>query len=134
MLTSLIHLQTSEKRQTIQLESIKGHSQSSKDVYKSHPILFHPDPCKPHYLITNASKYCWGATLCQYTPKSNSLDDLKHITSISGKFSDTQCNYAALVREAFAIYMSLKRFSFYLQDAEFTILCDHKPLEEFLKG
>ena len=31
-------------------------------------------------------------------------------------------NYAALVKEAFAIYLSFKRLSFYLQDAKCTIL------------
>ena len=50
------------------------------------------------------------------------------------QFVATQCNYAALVREAFAIYMSIKRLSFNLQDVECTILCDCKPLEQFLKG
>ena len=52
---------------------------------------------------------------------------------ISGKFSGTQWNYAALVREAFLIYMPIKRLSFSLQDAECPILCDHKSPEKFLK-
>ena len=48
-------------------------------------------------------------------PKSDILGNLKPITF-------TKHNYAVLVREAFAIYMSVKRHTFYLQDAECAIL------------
>ena len=55
------------------------------------------------------------------------------VTFILGKFSDTQCNYASLVRKVFSIYMSVKILTFYPQEAECTVLCDHKPVELFLK-
>ena len=67
-------------------------------------ILVYPDSNKPYYLFTDASKYFWGTTACKYTSKSNSIDDLKPITFISSKFLYTQYNYAAFVRESFAIY------------------------------
>ena len=51
------------------------------------------------------------AKLCQYTSKPDSLDDTKPMAFKSGKVSNKQCNYAALVREAFAIS---KKLSFYL--------------------
>ena len=38
----------------------------------------------------------------------------------------------ALTKEAYAIYMSIKRLSFYVMDAEVTIKCDHLPLKKFL--
>ena len=63
-----------------------------------------------------------------------SLDVLKPVTFISGKYLTTQCNHVDLVREEFTFYMSVKRLSLYLQDKECTILCNHKPCEKFLKG
>ena len=41
------------------------------------------------------------------------------------KNSDIQCNYIALVREAFTIYTPVKRLSFYLHNAKCTMLYDH---------
>ena len=85
-------------------------------------------------MFADTFKYCWGVTFCQYQSDSHTLGYFKPITFISGRFSGTKFNYAALVREAFAICMLVKRLSLYLQVAECTILCDHKPLEKFLKG
>ena len=78
-----------------------------KTCLQSPPILIHPDLHKPYFLFTDVSKNCWGATLCQHTSDSDpdNLQDLKPTTFISGKFSKKQCNYAALVREAFNIYI-----------------------------
>ena len=39
---------------------------------------------------------------------------------------------AVLTKEAFAIYMSVKKLSFYLTDAHILLRSDHKPLEKFL--
>ena len=77
-----------------------------------------------------------GATLCQHTSDSghDNVQNLKKIMFISWKFSKTQCNYAALVIEAFAIYRSVKRLSFFLQDAKCTILGDQKIPWEYFKG
>ena len=36
------------------------------------------------------------------------------------------------MKEAFAIYMSVKKLSFYLTDAQILLRSDHKPLDEFL--
>ena len=36
------------------------------------------------------------------------------------------------MKEAFAIYMSVKKLSFYLTDAQILLRSDHKPLEKFL--
>ena len=37
------------------------------------------------------------------------------------------------MKETFAIYMSVKKLSFYLTDATFLLRSDHKPLEKFLQ-
>ena len=51
--------------------------------------FIYPDPGKPYFLFTDVPKYCWVATLCQCTSKSDTVDDLKPITFICRKFSDT---------------------------------------------
>ena len=48
------------------------------------------------------------------------------------QFRGSQLNWAALTKEAYAIYMSIRRLTFYLTDAEITIKCDHLPLKKFL--
>ena len=51
---------------------------------------------------------------------------------MSGQFRGSQLNWAALTKEAYAIYMSIRRLVFYLSDADVTIKCDHLPLKKFL--
>ena len=99
-----------------------------KNALHSPPIAIYLDPNKPYFLFTDASKYSWGTTICQHTSNSDpdSLQNLTPIMLTSVKFSKTQWNFAALVREAFAIYIFVKRLSFFLQDAKCTIPCDKK--------
>ena len=52
------------------------------------------------------------------------------ICYVSGQFRGSQLNWAALTKEAYAIYMSIRRLVFYVADADVTIKCDHLPLEE----
>ena len=54
------------------------------------------------------------------------------ICYVSGQFRGSQLNWAALTKEAYAIYMSVCRLSFYVMDAEVTIRSDHLPLKKFL--
>ena len=54
------------------------------------------------------------------------------VAFVSGLFRGSQLNWAALMKEAFAIYMSVKKLSFYLTDAQILLRSDHKPLEKFL--
>ena len=41
-------------------------------------------------------------------------------------------NWTALTKEAYAIYTSVKKLSFYLTDAEIALRSDHLPLKKFL--
>ena len=51
---------------------------------------------------------------------------------MSALFRGSQLNWAALTKEAYVIYMSVKKLSFYLTDAEITLRSDHLPLKKFL--
>ena len=45
----------------------------------------------------------------------------------------SQLNWAALTKEAYAIYMSVKKLAFYLTDADVLLKSDHLPLKKFLQ-
>ena len=55
------------------------------------------------------------------------------ICYVSDQFRGSQQNWAALTKEAYAIYMAIRKLSFYITDAEVTIKCDHLPLKKFLQ-
>ena len=107
-----------------------------KDALITSPILKYPDPNKPYTLFTDASKYAWACVLTQEHDhekdgkvfKSNHL-----ITFASGLFKGSQLNWAALTKEAFAIYSSIKKLSFYLEDAEIILRSDHLYLKKILQ-
>ena len=55
------------------------------------------------------------------------------VAYVSGLFRGSQLNWAALTKEPFAIYMSVKKLSFYLTDADILLKSDHLPLKKFLQ-
>ena len=106
-----------------------------KEALCGEPVLKYADTSKPYTLYTDASKYGWVGVLTQphvmtVDGKSTTTDHL--VAFVSGLFRGSQLNWAALTKEAFAIYMSVKKLSFYLTDAQILLRSDHKPLEKFL--
>ena len=92
------------------------------------PILRYPDPKANYTLYTDASKYAYAGVLTQ------DIDGTDHpITYVSGLFRDSQLNWATLTKEAYAIYMSIKKLSFYIDTAKITVKSDHLPLKKFLE-
>ena len=51
---------------------------------------------------------------------------------MSGLFRGSHINWACLTKEAYAIYMSIKKLTYYLEDADITPRSDHLPLRKFL--
>ena len=99
-----------------------------KDYLQEAPILRYPDPAASYTLYTDASKYAYAGVLTQRQ------DDTDHpVAYISGLFRGSQLNWAALTKEAYAIYMSVKKLSFYLDSARITVRSDHLPLKRFLE-
>ena len=106
-----------------------------KTSLMTEPILTYPDPNLPYVLFTDASKYAWACVLTQ--EKTHVVDDkeiqiLHPITYMSGLFKGSQMNWACLTKEAYAIYMSIKKLAYYLEDADITLRSDHLPLKKFL--
>ena len=107
-----------------------------KEALMKEPILRYPNPKDPYILYTDASKYAWACVLTQ--PHWHKVGEPKTtvnhpITYVSGLFKGSQLNWAALTKEAYAIYMSIKKLNYYLEDAEIILMCDHLPLKKFLK-
>ena len=106
------------------MRSSNGH----QNVIKEAPILRYPDPEARYVLYTDASKYAYAGILTQ------TVDGTDHpIAYVSGLFRGSQLNWAALTKEAYAIYMSVKKLSFYLDSARITVRSDHLPLKKFLE-
>ena len=106
-----------------------------KEALCGEPVLQYADTSKPYTLYTDASKYGWAGVLTQ--PHITTIDGKSTTTDhpvafVSGLFRGSQLNWAALTKEVFAIYMSIKKLSFYLTDAQILLRSDHKPLEKFL--
>ena len=99
-----------------------------KEFLKQAPILRYPNPQASYTLYMDASKYAYAGMLTQHN------DGVDHpITYVSGLFRGSQLNWATLTKEAYAIYMSIKKLSFYIDTAKITVRSDHLPLKKFLE-
>ena len=95
-----------------------------KETLCTHPILWYLDPNKSYVLFTDASKYGWAGVLTQ---PYQEIDELNQSTAdvhssrwktvyhpvsyISGLFTGSQLNWAALIKEAYGIYISVRKLS-----------------------
>ena len=107
-----------------------------KETLCGEAVLKYADTSKPYTLYTDASKFGWARVLTQshttvIDGKSTTTD--YPVAFVSGLFRGNQLNWAALMKEAFAIYMSVKKISFYLTDAQILLRSDHRPMEKFLQ-
>ena len=87
-----------------------------KELLMEHPIL-------RYTLFTDASGIGWAGVLTQEFEDDKGKRKQYPICCVSGQFRGSQQNWAALMKEAYAIYMSVRKLSFYVTDAEVTIKC-----------
>ena len=104
-----------------------------KELLMQHPILRYPDQERLYTLFTDASGIGWAGVLTQEFEDDKGKKKQHPICYISGQFRGSQQNWAALTKEAYAIYMAIRKLCFYITDAEVTIKCDHLPLKKFLQ-
>ena len=102
------------------------------ELLMEYPILRYPDPKQGYILYTDASGIGWSGVLTQEHLDEKGKSKNHPICYVSGQFRGSQLNWAALTKEAYAIYMSVRRLSFYITNAEVTIRSDHLPLKKFL--
>ena len=99
-----------------------------KEFLQQAQTLRYPDPQASYTLYTDASKYTYAGVLTQHN------DGVDHpITYVSGLFRGSQLNWATFTKQAYAIYMSVKKLSFYIDTAKITVRSGHLPLKKFLE-
>ena len=117
-------------------------------------------PKKPYLLFIDTSKHCYSGTHTQastdesneallnllsntnpFTSVASQTQDLKFhsdsihpVAYISGSSMESQCRWLAISKEFFGIFMSTKQCSFYLQNVNFLVQCDHKLLQKIFTG
>ena len=72
-----------------------------------YPILRYPDPQKSYTIFTDASGIGWSGVLTQEHEDEKGRLKNHPICYVSGEFLGHQFNWAALTKEAYAIYMSI---------------------------
>ena len=79
-----------------------------RELLMEYPILRYPDPKKGYTVFTDASGIGWSGVLTQeYADEKGRLKN-HLICYVSGQFRGSQLNWAALTKEAYAIYMSIR--------------------------
>ena len=102
-----------------------------KDALYSAPILKYPDTTKPYTLYTDASKYGLAGVLTQkhsFTINGKEITMDHPVLYGSGLFHGSQLNWVALMKEAYDIYISIKKSTFDLTEHEIILRSDHLPL------
>jgi hypothetical protein len=104
-----------------------------KDSLTKIPLLVHPDVSRKLVLHTDASEYAIGACLQQPILESEDIlpgeSKEEPIYYLSHSLSKAQRKWSTFEREAYAVYYSIKKLNFYLENTEFIVRTDHKPLE-----
>ena len=103
-----------------------------RELLMEYPILRYPNPTQGYILYTDASGIGWSGVLTQEHLDDKGKANNHPICYVSRQFRGSQLNWAALTKEAYAIYMSVRRLSFFIMDVEVTIRSDHLPLKKFL--
>ena len=77
----------------------------------------------------DASKYSYSGILQQTRP---STEELAPVAYFSGNFDKTQVKWNMNTeKEAYVIYKSVKKFTFYITGVKTMVSSDHKPLKNF---
>ena len=79
------------------------------ELLMQYPILRYQDPTQGYVLYTNTSGIGWSGVLMQEHTDDKGKSKHHPICYISGQFHGSQLNRAALMKEAYAIYMAIKR-------------------------
>ena len=103
-----------------------------RELLTNFPILRYPDPSKDYTLFTDASKFGYAGVLTQEYEDSG-VKKYHPVCYISGQFRGSQLNWAALTKEAYAIYMFIRKLMFYITGHNIKVKSDHLPLKKFLE-
>ena len=100
-----------------------------KEAIIQAPILRYPDTTKLYIVYIDASDDACGAQLSQIHDGTEFP-----VSFLLHTFTDTQRRWSTPEQEAYGIYFTIKKWSYYLQGADIIVRNDHKPLARFLNG
>ena len=95
-----------------------------RELLTKYPILRYPGPNKDYTLFTDASKFGFMGVLTQEY-EDNGIRKYHPVCYVSGLFRGSQLNWAALTKEAYAIYMSVRKLTFYIMGHKVKVKSDH---------
>ena len=95
-----------------------------RDRLTTSPILAYPDFTLQFQIFTDASNYGIGAILSQVQNEKEVVISYK-----SRHLKPSELKYATIEKEALAVVFGIKQFKHYLQDNEFLVISDHRPLQ-----
>jgi hypothetical protein len=108
------------------LNSLQRHSfQTLKDKLSSSEVLHSPRYDRHFIISTDASEYAIGACLSQLNDDGIECP----ISFVSNKLTDTQCRWAVVEKEAYAIVYALEKFSTIVFNCRIVVYTDHNPLQ-----
>ena len=102
-----------------------------KEKLMENPVLISPQVDKDYVIHCDASKYSYSGILQQTRPGT---EELAPVAYYLGNFDKTQVKWNITKKEAYAIYKTVKKFTFYITGAKTTVFSDHKPLKNFFEG
>ena len=102
-----------------------------KEKLMENPVLISPQVDKDYVIHCDTSKYSYSGILQQTRPGT---EELAPVAYHSGNFNKTQVKWNITEKEAYAIYKSVKKFTFYITGVKTTVFSDHKPLKKFFVG
>lgn len=100
-----------------------------KKALCTEPILAYPDFDLPFVLYTDASNYGIGAILAQQHPDGT----IRVVSYASRSLHGAEKQYAPTHKEALAVRWAAEKYRAYLIGRHFTIMTDHKALEQLDK-
>ena len=84
-------------------------------------------------VFTDASDQAAAAIVMQEYTEDRETKEMP-IAYLSMQFSDTQFKWSTVVKEGYTIYYAVKKWRYYLEDAEILLKSDAKSLQKFLAG
>ncbi len=94
-------------------------------------VLMYPDPTKPFYLWTDASKRGLGACLMQ-KDKSLKKKPFHPVGYASRSLLDRETRYTATEMESLAVVFALQYWKYVIHGCNVTVVTDHQALKHLL--
>jgi hypothetical protein len=101
-----------------------------KQAMCSSPVMNAPQFGKPFYLLTDACGVSIGCCLGQW----DELGEEHPVAYASQKLTSTQCAWAVIEKEAYAVIWALQKYRSIIFGTKITVFVDHNPLTYMIES